>query len=116
MSDEPFYHVRRKAPCRRPRNFAATQVAWDSQPTLNVFLKDFKCSTFVSAYCVSFYLRLAGPGTVFIQATNRGRYSRAIAADRAAQRAGVGGAGDMMKAAVVTIGLVVILLAFFDVN
>lgn len=62
------------------------------------------------------YLRLAGPGTVFIQATNSGRYSRAIAADRAAQRPGVGGAGDMMKAAVVTIGLVVFLLAFFDVN
>lgn len=57
---------------------------------------------------------LTGPGSVFVQSTHTGRFSKAVAAERSAQR--VAGGGDMVKAAVVTLGILVLLFAFLDVE
>lgn len=51
---------------------------------------------------------------MFVQSTHTGRFSKAVTAERSAQR--VAGGGDMVKAAVVTLGILVLLFAFLDVE
>lgn len=59
-------------------------------------------------------IAVTGPGSVFVQSTHSGRFSRAVTAERSAQR--VAGGGDMVKAAVLTLGILVLLFAFLDVD
>ncbi|CAM9150596.1 unnamed protein product [Laminaria digitata] len=65
-------------------------------------------------YPQGFVVKITGPGSVFVQSTHTGRFSKAVAAERSAQR--VAGGGDMVKAAVVTLGILVLLFAFLDVE
>ncbi|CBJ49032.1 conserved unknown protein [Ectocarpus siliculosus] len=63
-------------------------------------------------YFQGFQVKITGPGSVFIQSTHTGRLSRASRADRVAQ--GGSGGGDMMKAAVLTLVIMIVVFTVLD--
>ncbi|CAM9861517.1 unnamed protein product [Scytosiphon promiscuus] len=63
-------------------------------------------------YSQGFGVKISGPGSVFIQSTHTGRLARASRAERAAQ--GASGGGDMMKAAVLTLILMLVVFTILD--